>query len=160
MRLLVPQPDGAYVQDVVGGVGGELRRVAAAFEGRPVLDPKLSPDGTWVAFVQDGEIHVAPCNDERQKNTHHHELFSSTTPPPPTPPKPTPTPTTTPTTPPTPPPPPTTPHAYEPPPPTRVTFGARGHPHVTHGLAEYIAAEAGCVHLVHWSMHLSTRSFI
>jgi len=55
----LPQPDGAYVMDVVGGVGGELRRVAAAREGSPVLDPKLSPDGRWVAFVQDAELRLA-----------------------------------------------------------------------------------------------------
>ncbi len=54
-RVLVPLPDGVYVQE---GAGGSLRKVLATAEG-PVLDPSLSPDGTLVAFVRDGELHVA-----------------------------------------------------------------------------------------------------
>jgi dipeptidyl-peptidase-4 len=114
MRLLVPQPDGAYVQDVVDGEGGRLRRVAAAHEGSPVLDPKLSPDGRWVAFVQDGEINLAPCDGDFQSWDHDHESKLDHNRP-----------------------------SSPAPPPTRVTVGARGHPYVTHGLAEYIAAEVG-----------------
>ena len=107
MRLLIPQPEGAYILDVASrdvsilsltGNDGSLRRVAAAFEGRPVLDPQLSPDGRYVAFVQDREIHVAACDsmDESEGGI---------------------------------------------PAKTRITFGAKGHPHVYHGLSEFIAAE-------------------
>jgi len=38
----------------------------------------------------------------------------------------------------------TSPSEAEVPPATRVTFGAQGHPHVVHGLAEYIAAVGQC----------------
>ena len=56
-RLLVPLPDGVHVLD---GVGGALRRVVDAGDG-PVLAPTLSPDGSLVAFVRDGEVHVVPA---------------------------------------------------------------------------------------------------
>jgi len=54
-RLLVPLQDGVYVHD---GLGGDLRKIVGNDDG-PLLDPTLSPDGTMVAFVRDGEIHVA-----------------------------------------------------------------------------------------------------
>ena len=54
-RLLVPLPDGVYVQH---GADAGLGKVPATDEG-PVLEPTLSPDGTLVAFVQHDELHVA-----------------------------------------------------------------------------------------------------
>ncbi len=54
-RLLVPLQDGVYVQE---GADGDLSMVVST-DGGPVLDPTLSPDGAMVAFVRDGEIHVA-----------------------------------------------------------------------------------------------------
>jgi dipeptidyl-peptidase-4 len=55
-RLLVPLPTGLYVQEG----GAALRRVVAA-EGRPLLDPRPSPDGAWLAYVQDAELYVVPA---------------------------------------------------------------------------------------------------
>ncbi|MGE5601554.1 MAG: alpha/beta fold hydrolase [Nitrososphaerales archaeon] len=49
-RLLVPLPDGVYVQDAYGAA----RRV---IDGA-VQDPRLSPDGSQIAFVQDGDLWV------------------------------------------------------------------------------------------------------
>jgi dipeptidyl-peptidase 4 len=56
-RILIPQPDGLYVQD---GVQAGLRRVLAT-DGHPALDPDFSPDGAWVAYVQDAELCVVPA---------------------------------------------------------------------------------------------------
>jgi dipeptidyl-peptidase-4 len=54
-RLLIPLRGDIYVQE---GVDGELRLLAAG-DGQPCLDPRFSPDGAWVAYVQDGELYVA-----------------------------------------------------------------------------------------------------
>ena len=56
-RLLVPLPDGLYVQD---GAAGPLRQIVPTGEA-PLLDPQLSPDGAWIAYVQDAELYVAPA---------------------------------------------------------------------------------------------------
>ena len=53
-RLLIPLPDGLYVQD---GPRAPLRKIAAG-HGAPILDPQFSPDGGWVAYVQEAELHV------------------------------------------------------------------------------------------------------
>jgi dipeptidyl-peptidase 4 len=58
--LLVPLPDGLHV---VTGLSGDpaspiSRRVVDAASGQ-ILGPQLSPDGTKVAFVRDGELVVA-----------------------------------------------------------------------------------------------------
>ena len=53
-RLLVPLPDGVAVLD---DLGAEPRVVVDKSDG-PVLDPRLSPDGTMLAFVRDEELHV------------------------------------------------------------------------------------------------------
>ncbi len=53
-RILVPLNSGVYVQD---GDGAHLRNVVSATE-HPALSPRLSPDGKWVAYVQDAEIFV------------------------------------------------------------------------------------------------------
>ncbi len=57
-RLLVPQRDGLHVLDAPEFTG----RLAVAAVGSPMLDPQLSPDGTRVAFVRDGEVWVAPLD--------------------------------------------------------------------------------------------------
>lgn len=54
-RLLVPLPEGLHVLEPPEF---EPRLVVDA-EGGALLDPRLSPDGTRVAFVRDDEIHVA-----------------------------------------------------------------------------------------------------
>ena len=38
-----------------GWTGYALRSVAEA-RGKPVLDPQFSPDGEWIAYVQDAEV--------------------------------------------------------------------------------------------------------
>jgi dipeptidyl-peptidase 4 len=54
-----------YVQD---GVEGIMRCVydASKHEGHGAIDPQVSPDGLWVAFVKNSEIFVSPIvGDER-----------------------------------------------------------------------------------------------
>ncbi|MBX2999744.1 MAG: S9 family peptidase [Caldilineaceae bacterium] len=53
-RLLIPLPDGLYLQD---GVDAPLRRVLDTSTA-PAIDPQLSPDGRWIAYVQDDELYV------------------------------------------------------------------------------------------------------
>jgi len=57
-RLLVPFPDGLYVQD---GPNEPLRKVVDAASGGIVIDPRFSPDGEWIAYVQDSELWVVPA---------------------------------------------------------------------------------------------------
>ncbi|MCA9689570.1 MAG: DPP IV N-terminal domain-containing protein, partial [Myxococcales bacterium] len=53
-RLLVPQSSSVYVQDGAGGTARELLKG----DEHPILDPQLSRDGAWVAYVHDDELHV------------------------------------------------------------------------------------------------------
>ncbi|MGC9400366.1 MAG: S9 family peptidase [Anaerolineae bacterium] len=55
-RLLIPLRDGIYVKETADA---PLRRLVSADAG-PLLDPQLSPGGTHVAYVQHGELTVAP----------------------------------------------------------------------------------------------------
>ncbi len=55
-RLLVPSQGDVYVSD---GPDQPLHRLVAAGE-RPALDAQFSPDGEWVAYVQDAEVYVIP----------------------------------------------------------------------------------------------------
>lgn len=56
-RLLVPRADGLHVLDAPDF---EDRLAVPLGDGAaPMLDPRLSPDGAQVAFVQDDELHVA-----------------------------------------------------------------------------------------------------
>ena len=55
-RLLLPFPDGVHVLDAPGAAP---RKVVSS-EGGPILDPRFSPDGEWIAFVQGGELWVVP----------------------------------------------------------------------------------------------------
>lgn len=99
-RVLIPHRDGAWVQDFVRDDAARPppRLVAAPVGDAAVLDPTLSPDGRWLLFVRDDELHVASCEVRTGDPSIAPEA-------------------------------------------TRVTFGARGRPMVTHGLAEYAAAE-------------------
>ena len=56
-RLLFSLGGDVYVKD---GLGGSLRRITGQ-DSAPVLDPQLSPDGNWVAYVQDAELCVVPA---------------------------------------------------------------------------------------------------
>ena len=60
-RLLLPLPDGLYVQDARSGAGADLRMVAGAGAG-PIIDPKFSPDGSQIGFVQGAEIHIVEAD--------------------------------------------------------------------------------------------------
>ncbi len=53
-RLLIPLADGLYAADAPGA---PLRKLPIA-PGSPAIDPQFSPDGEWVAYVQDGEVQV------------------------------------------------------------------------------------------------------
>jgi dipeptidyl-peptidase-4 len=55
-RVLVPFPDGLYVQD---GLQAPLRKILDTAD-QPALDPRFSPDGQWVAYVQDVELFIIP----------------------------------------------------------------------------------------------------
>lgn len=57
-RLLLPLGGEIYVQD---GVGASLRHLVGKENG-PALDPQLSPDGAWVAYVQDAELYVVSAD--------------------------------------------------------------------------------------------------
>lgn len=53
-RILVSFPDGLYVQD---GLNARLRKILEV-NNEPVLDPRFSPDGKWVSYVQDAELYI------------------------------------------------------------------------------------------------------
>ncbi len=62
-RLLIPLSGEVWVKGGAesGAIAAELRKlVAKDGQGRPVLDPRLSPDGQQVAYVQADEIWVVP----------------------------------------------------------------------------------------------------
>jgi dipeptidyl-peptidase-4 len=56
-RLVVPMQGNVFVQD---GVDAPLRLVVEG-GGKPALDAQLSPDGEYVAYVQDAEVYVVPA---------------------------------------------------------------------------------------------------
>lgn len=55
-RILLPMSNGIYVMDDPDS----QPRLLVDGEDGPLLDPRLSPDGRWIAFVRDGEIYLAP----------------------------------------------------------------------------------------------------
>lgn len=55
-RLLVSSLGDLFASD---GPGQPLRRLLGA-ASHPVMDPQLSPDGNWVAYVQQAEVFVMP----------------------------------------------------------------------------------------------------
>jgi dipeptidyl-peptidase-4 len=57
-RLLIPLRGSIYLQD---GVNGNLRLLVKG-DNAPCLDARFSPDGEWVAFVQDAELYVVAAN--------------------------------------------------------------------------------------------------
>ncbi len=57
-RLLVPLQGALYVQD---GDGAPLREILPR-GAHPALDPQFSPDGAWIAYVQDAELFVIPAD--------------------------------------------------------------------------------------------------
>ncbi len=63
-RLLIPLQGSICVQD---GPDAPLRAIVERDE-KPVLDAQFSPDGNWVAYVQDAELYAIPAGggDPRQ----------------------------------------------------------------------------------------------
>lgn len=59
-HLLVPLSGEVWVKAGIGEASELRKLVGKDAEGRPVLDPKLSPDGSQVAFVQADELWVVP----------------------------------------------------------------------------------------------------
>lgn len=55
-RILLPLHGDLFIMD---SVDSEPRLLVAG-EGQPILDPRFSPDGRWVAYVQDAELYVIP----------------------------------------------------------------------------------------------------
>ena len=55
-QILLPLPDGLYIYD---GEDEPLRPLLTEPD-HPILDPHFSPDGQWVAFVEDAELYVIP----------------------------------------------------------------------------------------------------
>ncbi len=55
-RLLIPLKGDIYVQD---SLETSLRRILDS-QGVPAIDPQLSPDGEWVAYVQNAELYRIP----------------------------------------------------------------------------------------------------
>src|SRR5579885_3210163 len=54
-RLLIPLQGSIFVQD---GAGEALRQLVDNTGKAPALTPALSPDGEWIAYVQDAEVYV------------------------------------------------------------------------------------------------------
>ncbi|CAM8965273.1 unnamed protein product [Rhodiola kirilowii] len=53
--IMVPLPNGIYFQDLTSP-NPELKLPSSP--SSPIIDPRLSPDGTMLAFVRDNELHV------------------------------------------------------------------------------------------------------
>ncbi|MFN2135722.1 MAG: alpha/beta fold hydrolase [Candidatus Promineifilaceae bacterium] len=62
-RILVPLNGGIYVQD---GDGADLRALVTETD-HPALTPRFSPDGEWIAYVQDAELYVLPAAGGRPR---------------------------------------------------------------------------------------------
>ena len=57
-RLLLPFPDGLYVQE---GLQATPRKIVDTTRG-PVLDPRFSPNGEWIGYIQSNELWVVPAS--------------------------------------------------------------------------------------------------
>ncbi len=66
-RLLVPFGGALFVQD---GDGAPLREILPS-GAHPALDPQLSPDGAWVAYVQDAELSVVSADGGEPRQLTH-----------------------------------------------------------------------------------------
>ena len=62
-QILVPIRGSLYLQ---AGAGGELRQLVEA-TGAPAIDPTFSPDGEWLAYVQDGEVYITSVADGQSR---------------------------------------------------------------------------------------------
>jgi dipeptidyl-peptidase-4 len=62
-RLLIPVSGNIYIKD---GAQGALRLVVDTTGQPPALTPALSPDGEWIAYVQDAEVYVVSAAGDAQ----------------------------------------------------------------------------------------------
>jgi dipeptidyl-peptidase 4 len=67
-RLLIPLSGDVYVQDAPDS---PLRKVVDCAGQSPAVTPMLSPDGTKIAYVQDGELYVVPAAGGEPKQITH-----------------------------------------------------------------------------------------
>ncbi|HEX3762485.1 MAG TPA: prolyl oligopeptidase family serine peptidase [Kofleriaceae bacterium] len=67
--VLVPLGEALYAVD------RDTRRRRAIDPGGPVYDPHLSPDGTMVAFVRDGDLWIAAAGEPPRQLTHRPDGF-------------------------------------------------------------------------------------
>jgi dipeptidyl-peptidase-4 len=73
-RILIPLQGEVYVKDGVDvasdGPQTPLRKLVES-RGSPALDPQISPDGKWVAYVQDAELYVVPSAGGEPRQLSH-----------------------------------------------------------------------------------------
>jgi dipeptidyl-peptidase-4 len=62
-RLLVPLRGEVWIQD---GIHGTPRKLGSN-DGHPCIDPQITRDGSWVAWVQDDELYVVSADDASAK---------------------------------------------------------------------------------------------
>jgi dipeptidyl-peptidase 4 len=74
-RVLIPLSDGLYVQD---GLDAPLRKLLDV-QDRPALDPRFSPDGVWVSYVQDDEVCIVPSDGGVPRQVTHGARASGVT---------------------------------------------------------------------------------
>lgn len=55
--MLIPIGSDLYIHD-----GNEVRLLVNGSNQPPIIDPKLSPDGSFVAYVQDCELYCVPTS--------------------------------------------------------------------------------------------------
>ena len=55
-QILIPLLGGLYVQN---GPDGELQQILEK-GSHPILDARFSPNGKWIAYVQDAELYIVP----------------------------------------------------------------------------------------------------
>jgi dipeptidyl-peptidase-4 len=55
-RVMLPIHGDLYIQE---GQDGSLQKILTAGD-KPILTPRFSPDGQWIAYVQDAEVYTIP----------------------------------------------------------------------------------------------------
>ena len=66
-RLLVPLQDEIYILE---GDGGSIHKIVQNNNG-PLQNPQFSPDGNWVAYVQDAELSIAAATGGESRQLTH-----------------------------------------------------------------------------------------
>ncbi|KAF7816690.1 Dipeptidyl aminopeptidase 4 [Senna tora] len=66
--IMVPLPAGIYIQEMSHSKA-ELKLPSVS--GSPIIDPRLSPDGSMIAYVRDSELHVLNLLSNETKQLTH-----------------------------------------------------------------------------------------